>query len=115
MVDDERRPYWPPFSCQSKPQSIAVIASGQSQQTAPATAKTARILIAIAAPPYSHPTVRLARGNKVRCFEASASLLRRFQPSHHPRVLPKFDIVFANKLASGFDCLCVVSAFEINT
>jgi hypothetical protein len=42
-------------------------APGQSQQAAPATAKaTARILIAIAAPAHSHPTVRRARGNKVR-------------------------------------------------
>ena len=45
-------------------------APGQSQQAAPATAKTmARTLIAIAAPSYSHPTIRQARGNKVRSLQ----------------------------------------------
>jgi hypothetical protein len=45
------------------------MAPGQSQQTAPAIAKTmAKILIAIVSPSYFHPTFRQARGNKVQSF-----------------------------------------------
>jgi hypothetical protein len=57
---------------------------------------------------------KLEQGEEPRKVSRVGSLLRRLEPGYHPSVLPKLDGEFSDKPVGGFDCLCVVSAVEID-